>query len=45
MLKLVFWSSVDKILIPIGANNPIFYNIATADYTNIIVKNNIWKKI
>lgn len=45
MSKLVFLPSEDEILIQEVQNNPILYNMATADYKNIIIKDNIWKDI
>lgn len=45
MSKFVFSPSEDEMLVQEVENNPVFYNIAAPDYTNIILKDNIWKDI
>jgi hypothetical protein len=43
--KLVFSPSDDEILLQEVQANPILYDLANANYKNIIMKDNIWKEI
>jgi len=42
--KLVFSPSDDEILLQVQTN-PILYDLADANYKNIIMKDSIWKEI
>lgn len=43
--KLVFSPSDDEILLQEVQTNPILYDLADANYKNIIMKDSIWKEI
>jgi hypothetical protein len=45
MSQLIFLQSEDEILVQEVQNNPVLYNIADANYKNIIIIDDIWRMI